>query len=40
MRLGDMTPAEFQRISTLLDEGLSQPEDAREAWLAQLAEGC
>ena len=27
-----MTPGEFERLSTLLDEALSQPEAAREAF--------
>jgi serine/threonine protein kinase len=33
-----MTPGEFERLSTLLDEALSQPDGARDAWLAHLAD--
>ena len=37
MRVGDLDPAEFDRLSTLLDEALSQAPEQREAWVAELA---
>jgi eukaryotic-like serine/threonine-protein kinase len=37
MRLGDLNPTEFERMSALLDEALSRPTGQRQAWLAELA---
>ena len=37
MQLGDLGPAEFERLSALLDEALDRAPDERDAWLASLA---